>query len=120
MFEVVHPAPQSPVGFSNDLLHCSTSRSLGLLADGFLKLGQALLPWPFHATLEVIAQEVETTSLAGIHYARFGRVQCQSCLLHPLAHLFEDLSGFCLALALDNEVVCVSAHWPAPFGHQMV
>ena len=40
--------------------------------------------------------------------------------VHPLAQSLQDLLGFFLALAQDDEVVRVAHHLPALLGHQMV
>ena len=62
-----------------------------------LKLPQTLLPRPFLAAFEVIAQKVEASRLGGIHNPRLGRMQRQSGLLGPLPHLLQGLLGFPLA-----------------------
>src|SRR6266568_9169923 len=73
VLEVFHPAPECAVEVFDDVLHRVGTRPFGLFPERALHLVQALRPRPAVASLEVIAQEVETSPLCGLDDARLGR-----------------------------------------------
>src|SRR6185369_4369664 len=75
VFEVFHPSSNRPVGGLHYLFHRSRSASASLLANGFLELIHALLTRPTMASLEVVAQEIESSSLTNVHQTRLGWMQ---------------------------------------------
>ena len=75
MLEVRKPAPQRSIHILDYFGHRMRTEPPRFLAYGFPEFVSALLARPAMAPLEVVSQEVESASLAGIDNARFGRVQ---------------------------------------------
>ena len=88
MFEVPKPSLQGEIQIRADGFHTSSIVASGLAPYGVFEFIQALLARPFLSPFEVVAQEVESSSLPNIYYPGFGRVQFQSVLFYPLADLF--------------------------------
>src|SRR5271165_4124557 len=78
VLEVFKPASRGAVNFPDNIFQASGPAAVGLLAYGLFELIQALLARPTVASLEVVSQKVEPAFLAGVHNARFGRMQRQS------------------------------------------
>ena len=117
MLEVLIPALQCRIQIHTDGLDTSSTAASGFAPDGVFEFIEAFIAWPFPAPFKMVAQEVESSSLASIYYSRFGRVQFQSVLFYPLLDLFERLLGFFLAATQHDEVIGVSDHFKAISGH---
>src|SRR5437667_10138672 len=55
VLEIRKPSTQGAVHLRNDLFHAFAVGPSGFLANGFFELFQALLAWPSHAALKVVA-----------------------------------------------------------------
>ena len=117
MLEILKPSLQREIQIHADGFHTSSIVASGLAPYRVFEFIQALFARPFLCPFEMVSQVVEPSSLAGIHYPGFGRVQFQSVLFYPLADLFERLLGFFLARTQDDEVVGVSDHFKAFLGY---
>lgn len=94
--------------------------ALGQATDLVLELPQTLRAGPAIAPLEVVAQEVEASSLGGIDDPRLVRVEPQSCRGGPLRHLGQCLLGLAMTATQDHKVVRVPHHLVAELRHSMV
>ena len=117
MLEVLIPTFQYRIEIRTHGFHTSSATSSGLTPDGVFEFSVAFLAWPFPSPFEMVAQEVESSSLACVYYACFGRVQFQSALFYPLLDPFECLLGFFQAATQYDEIVGVSYHFKAISGH---
>ena len=120
VFEISHPSPAGPVDLLNDLFHRAATGSPGFGPEAVFEFVQALLTRPSVAPLEVVAQKIKTSPLTRLDATRFGWVQDQPRLFHPLAHVCQSSLGLFLAFAQNDEVLRLAYHLPAPLGHQMV
>ena len=77
----------------------------------------AFLARPFLSPFKMVAQEVEPSSLAGIHQPCFGRVQVQSVFFYPVADLLLTPFALVPGCTQHDEVVGVSDHFKAFSGH---
>src|SRR5580698_8728901 len=93
----------------------SFSGTLRALADGRSVALLTFLPRPTIATFKMPAEELETTSSSSVDDACLFRVQPQSGLLHPGAHLGQSLLGFGFAATHEDEVVRVAHHLASAF-----
>ena len=84
LFEVGPPAPQDRVGLGYDGSQAQPVGAPRQRSQFVLQLLEAFLAWPFLASPKRPAQEVETFD-TGIDYARFVRMQGESCFACPLA-----------------------------------
>src|SRR5512134_3582721 len=110
VLEISKPSLQSPVEiFDNDLQAMSVGAPR-LDSDRVSKFPEALLPWPFLALFEVVAQKVEAPWLGGVHNPRLDWMQPQSGLLGPLPHLLQGVLGFPLAPRQDHKVIGIAHH----------
>lgn len=74
VLEVAKPTLERAIDVRHHLAQRSRVELAGLLAYRFPELVQTLLARPPMAPFEVVAQKVESSSLAGIDDAGFGRV----------------------------------------------
>ena len=88
VLEILIPPFQCQIQIGADGFHTSAIVASGLAPYGVFKFVHALLAWPFLSPFKMVAQEVEPSSLAGIDYPGFARVQFQSVFFHPLVDLF--------------------------------
>lgn len=88
VLEVLIPAFQCSVQIDAVGFHTSSIVASGLAPYCVFEFVQAFLARPFLSPLKMVAQEVEPSSLAGVYYSCFGRMQFQSVLFYPLADLF--------------------------------
>ena len=117
MLEILVPAFQCRIQIRTDGFYTSATAASGLTPYGVFEFIEAFLAWPFPTPFKMVAQEVESSSLAGVYQPRFGRVQFQAVLFYPLLDLFEDLLSFFQAGTQHDEVVSVSYHFKAISGH---
>src|SRR5438552_16990485 len=110
MLEVLKPSAKRAVHVCDDLLQALAMIARGLLSDGVLELFQALLAWPFHALLEVVAQKVKAAFLRGVRNARLDGVQYQACTRHPLLDERQCLPRLLLTRAQHDKIVRVAHH----------
>ena len=73
VLEVFHPPSDARVDLPDYRLHRVASFSGRFLSNGIFELIQALLAWPFHAPLKVVAQKVKASPLGSIDYVRLRR-----------------------------------------------
>ena len=89
VFVVFKPASQGSVEVLADRRHAPPLAPPGLRPDRVLEAVHALLARPFHASLEVVAQEVEAPWPARFHDPRFLRMQGEPFFGHPFPHLLQ-------------------------------
>ena len=81
--EVVVPPPQDRIYSPDNAVQALTIVSSSIGSKLFLQTLEAFLARPLLTPFEMIAQEVESTSLGGINNLGFLRVQSQFRLVHP-------------------------------------
>jgi hypothetical protein len=104
VLEVFKPALQQAVELMTDRSHALPACAPCLGAERFLEFGHALLARPFHASLEVIAKEVESSWLSRIHDPGFLRVKRQSIGFREVLDSPQGLLGLLFALTEYDEV----------------
>ena len=117
MLEILVPAFQCRIQIRTEGFYTSAAAASGLTPYGVFEFIEAFLAWPFPTPFKMVAQEIESSSLAGVYQPRFGRVQFQAVLFYPLLDLFECLLGFFLAGTQHDEVVGLSDHFKAISSH---
>ena len=86
VLEVLEPSDGSSVDALDDVGQAVAVGSSGLAANRVLELHQAALAGPFHASLEVIPEEVESSRLGGVHETRLVRMQRQARRRSPFLY----------------------------------
>ena len=75
VLEVLIPAFQCRIQIRAERFHTSSAVASGLAPYHVFEFIVAFLAWQFPSPFEMVAQEVESSSLASVYYTRFGRVQ---------------------------------------------
>ena len=75
VFEVFKPALQCRMQIRAERFHTSSTVASSLAPYRVFEFIVAFLAWPFPSPFEMVAQEVESSSLASVYDSRFGRVQ---------------------------------------------
>src|SRR5207244_2484724 len=120
VLEESKPAGERAIDVLDDVSDSIGPKPSGFVTQGFFKLVQAFLARPTIASLEMIAQEVETPGCRCIDDARFGWVQRKTCFVHPCSHFSQRFLCFFLAGAQDYEVIRVAHHLSPFLDHEMV
>ena len=89
VFVVFKPASQASIEVLADHRHAASLIPPGLRPDRVFEALHALLARPFHASLEVVAQEVEPPRAARLHDPRFLRMHGEPFFGHPFPHLLQ-------------------------------
>ena len=105
VFEVFKPAPQVRVNVRDDRVEALAVGPFRFGANRVFELREALLAGPVHASLEVVAEEVEAAR-GGVDDAGLLRVECQAGLAGPL---WRSASAWCASSSVWHRMTKSSA-----------
>ena len=81
MLEILVPAFQCRIQIRTDGFYTSATAASGLTPYGVFEFIEAFLAWPFPTPFKMVAQEVESSSLAGIYFYGLRKSGEPLCLL---------------------------------------